>query len=146
MFRPNSTVPPTRAPHRRLSTSAAAPSVPSIPTRRSEPSSGSRAARRAASGTIAVRQPAAKTTTRRLAATSRGNQLLHPRAIDGLPHVAIALHRRADDEPIGDGQELGGRLRGDAAADQERNVGNGAPPALDFAERRRLAGGRARDD
>src|SRR2546427_5736253 len=141
------TVPPTRASQRSASTSAfPATSVPRKPTRSSEPSSGSRAARRSRDGAIAAPQPAARRTPRRLAVTSRGNQLLHARAIDRLLDVAVALDRCSDDEPVGDRQELRGGLGGDTAADQERDGGDRAPHAPDLRERRRLAPGPAGDD
>src|SRR2546426_1707533 len=147
MLRASSTMPPTRTSQSsRSRSSLSATSVPRNPTSRSEPSSGSRAARRAGSGSIAVRQLAARRTATRLAATSRGNQLLHPRAIDGLPHITFALDRRADDEPVGDRQELRRGLGGGPPAREGRHLRGGAPPPPSLRERRRLAGGRGPGD
>src|SRR5205823_1163652 len=93
MFRANRTTPPTRVSQRSRSTAwFPSASVPSKPTSRSWPRSVSSAARRTGSSGGYVRQPAAAT-TRRLAATSRRNEPLHPPPIDGIPHVAALLDR-----------------------------------------------------
>src|SRR5438132_669016 len=146
MFRAKRTTPPTRVSQRSCSTVwFPSASVPSKPTSRSWPSSASTAARRTGSSGGYVRQPAAAR-TRRLAATSRGNEPLHPPPVDGIPHVAAALDGGADDRPVRDGEELGDRLDGDAATHEDRHVRHGAPDALDVGEGRRLARGGARHD
>src|SRR3989454_768908 len=146
MLRVKSTTPPTRVSQRsRSSAVLSSASVPSKPTSRSWPSSASSAARRTGASGGNVRQPTAAR-TRRLAATSRGNEPLHSGAIDGVPHVAVTLDGGADDRPVRDGEELGHRLGRDAAADEERYVGDGAPHALDVGEGRRLARGGAPHD
>src|SRR2546427_3305148 len=146
MFRAKRTTPPTRVSQRSRSTAwFPSASVPSKPTSRSWPRSVSSAARRTGSSGGYVRQPAAAT-TRRLAATSRRNEPLHPPPIDGIPHVAALLDRGADDRPVRDRKELGDRLGGDAAADEDRHLRYGAPDALDVGERRRPARGGARHD
>src|SRR5437870_6712249 len=146
MFRAKRTTPPTRVSQRSCSTASfPSASVPSKPTSRSWPSSASSAARRTGSSGGYVRQPAAAR-TRRLAATSRGNEPLHPPPVDGIPHVAAALDGGADDRPVRDGEELGDRLDGDAATHEDRHVRHGAPDALDVGEGRRLARGGARHD
>src|SRR6266571_5356726 len=146
ILRAKSTTPPTPVSQRSRSSAAlSSASVPSKPTSRSWPSSASSAARRTGSSGGYVRQPAAAR-TRRLAATSRGNEPLHPPPIDGIPYVAALLDRGADDRPVRDGEELGDRLGGDPAADEDRHLRNGAPDALDVGERRRPARGGARHD
>src|SRR5947199_5881533 len=146
MFRTKRTTPPTRVSQRSRSTAwFPSASVPSKPTSRSWPRSASSAARRTGSSGGYVRQPAAAT-TRRLAATSRRNEPLHPPPIDGIPHVAALLDRGANDRPVRDRKELGDRLGGDAAADEDRHLRHGASDALDVGERRRPARGGARHD
>src|SRR5213592_2473468 len=146
ILRAKSTTPPTPVSQRSRSSAAlSSASVPSKPTSRSWPSSASSAASRTGSSGGNVRQPTAAR-TRRLAATSRGNEPLHPGAIDGVSYVAVTLDGGADDRPVRDGEELGHRLGSDAAADEERHVGDGVPHALDVGEGRRPARGGARHD
>src|SRR5207244_13483800 len=125
MFRAKRTTPPPRVALRSRATAwFPSSAVPSKPTSRSWPRSVSSAARRTGSSGGYVRQPAAAT-TRRLAATSRRNEPLHQPPIDGIPHVAALLDRGADDRPVHDRKELGDRLGGDAAADEDRHLRQG---------------------
>src|SRR3989442_911215 len=143
MFRAKRTTPPTRVSQRSRSTAwFPSASVPSKPTSRSWPRSASSAARRTGSSGGYVRQPAAAT-TRRLAATSRRNEPLHTPAIDGIPHVAALLDGGADDRPVRDRKELGDRLRGEPASDEDPHLPHLPPDALDLGERRPPAGGGA---
>src|SRR5207245_10527486 len=129
--------------------------VPWKPTSSSSPSRGLRAPNRSGPG-AALRQPATHaetvnaTTTRsagrRLAATDGVDQPAHARGVDGAAHGAVTLRRGADDERVGEREQLGRRLGGHAAADEDRHVGHRAAPALDVLDRRGVAGGAPRDD
>src|SRR5262245_12172990 len=136
MWRPSSRTPPTRRSQSSQDSSAlSTASVPRKPTRKSEPSSRSIAARRELSGVSAAPQPAASKTPKRLEAASRRNELFHAYPLDWQPDVAAALDRGTDDQPVGYRQELRGSLRGDAAADEDGNVRDGTPHTLDVGER-----------
>src|SRR6185436_3965735 len=100
------------------------PSVPVKPTRTSRPRSGVTALTRAGS---TVRHPdtIARTATRRrgrpararqtaLAPTDRVDEPAHALGVDGLVDIALALHVRAHDQAIRDGEELGRALGRDA--------------------------------
>src|SRR2546425_11229413 len=157
MLRAKSTTPPTRAWQSSCSSSAlSSASAPVNPTRRSCPRAGdSSATRTGSAGTnvrqllAAIRAASSRTAKRRwaaLAATGYGDQSPHAFGVHRLSHVAVALDERADDDPVGDRQELRHGVGGDAAADQQRDGGDDAPHALDVGDGRGLAGGLARDD
>jgi len=126
--------------------------VPSKPTSSSSPSRGFNAPKRSGAR---LPQPAIRTmtsaaATRRprgsLAATDGVDQPSHALGIDGFAHVAVALERGADDQRIGEREQIGRRLRRDAAADEDRHVRHRAAHALDVVDRRGVAGGAAGDD